>query len=228
MINTPSTPWIAAFPALSGVTDDAWGEVVADAKLAVLPPQTVIVRRGDPCQNFILIVRGTIRVYNSSDTGRELTLYRAHGGEVCVLTLHNLLKGTDYAAEAVTEEEVQIVVIPKPAFDKALAQSVGFRNYILGTLAGRLNEVIQITEQVAFRGLDLRLACLLGQLSGQNSSATLQITHQELASELGTTREVVSRLLKDFERMGCISLRRGEIEVVSPAALNRLMQDDQT
>ena len=118
------------------------------------------------------------------------------------------------------------MVIPAESFHRALSQSEGFRNLILSTLAQRLNGMMQLVERVTFQGLDLRLACLLGQHFRQRNIARLPITHQELAGELGTTREVISRLLKEFERMGCIKLYRGQIELVSPDALARLSHGD--
>jgi CRP/FNR family transcriptional regulator len=214
--------WEIAFPALSRVSDPVWRQTLRSAKEQVLPPRTVVIRKNDPCRNFLLVAQGTIRVYQSSASGREHLLYRTHAGDICVLTLQNLLAGTAYSAEAMTEDEVRVLAIPAEAFHRALAQSEGFRNLILSTLAQRLNSMMHLLEQVTFQGLDLRLACLLGQLFGQRSTTTIAITHQELAAELGTTREVVSRLLKEFEHMGCIKLYRGQIELLSPDALARL------
>lgn len=214
--------WLKIFPGLAAIQDEAWLDALRAAKEMVMPPGTVVIRRGDPCQNFLLVTRGTVRVYESSESGREIALYRTSGGDICILTLSNLLAGTNYAAEAVTENEVGVVMIPMPFFQNAMARSEAFRNFILATLARRLSDVMRVVEQVTFQRLDLRLACLLGQLFERNKSSTISMTHEELARELGTTRVVVSRLLKEFENMGCIRLGRGEIELLSPEALARL------
>lgn len=218
--------WLTAFPDLSGIRDPAWGEAVQAARTMTLPAGMVVVREGDPCQNFLLIAEGTIRVYKTGENGREILLYRTCAGEICVLTLSNLLEGQAYSAEVVTEEPVRAVSIPLHYFDQAMARSDAFRRVILATMSRRLNEMMRLVEQVTFQSLDLRLACLLGQLFGQRNCRVVRTTHQELASELGTTREVVSRLLKVFERMGCISLHRGHIELISQEALARLVQED--
>jgi CRP/FNR family transcriptional regulator len=217
--------WLSLFPGLLEIQDEAWLEAQRAAREMVVPPRTVVIRRGDPCQNFLLLTRGTVRVYESSESGREIALYRTHGGDICILTLSNLLSGSDYAAEAVTEDEVGAIMIPMFFFQNAMARSEAFRNFIMATLARRLSDVMRVVEQVAFQRLDLRLACLLGQLFERNKTAAIAMTHEDLARELGTTRVVVSRMLKEFERMGCIRLQRGQIELLSSEALERLSRD---
>lgn len=217
--------WLSVFPGLAAIQDEAWMEALRAAKEVVMPPRTVVIRRGDPCLYFLLVTRGTVRVYESSEGGREIALYRTGGGDICILTLSNLLAGKDYAAEAVTEDEVGAVMIPMPFFQNAMAKSEAFRNFIMATLARRLSDVMRVVEQVTFQRLDLRLACLLGQLFERNKSAAITMTHEDLARELGTTRVVVSRMLKEFENMGCIRLQRGQIELLSSEALARLSRD---
>lgn len=219
-----SPKWLSFFPGLEEIKDVAWLEALHAAREIVIPPKTVVIRCGDRCQNFLLLTSGTVRVYESSESGREIALYRTHGGDICILTLSNLLAG-NYAAAAVTETEVRAVTIPMLSFQNAMAHSEAFRNFIMVTLARRLSDVMRVVEQVTFQRLDLRLACLLGQLFERNKSAFISMTHEELARELGTTRVVVSRMLKEFERMGCIRLQRGQIELRSSEALERLSHD---
>ncbi len=218
--------WLFAYPVLAAIQDEAWLEARDAAKEMTISPGTVVIRRGDPCQNFLLVTRGTMRVYErSSESGREIALYRTCGGEICILTLSTLLAGADYAAEAATEDSVAAVAIPMRYFQNAMTRSEAFRNFIIATLARRLSDVMRVVEQVTFQHLDLRLACVLGQLFERNQSNTISMTHEDLARELGTTRVVVSRMLKDFERMGCIRLHRSSIELLSPEALARLSRD---
>ncbi len=217
--------WLSVFPELAAMRDEAWMQAVRAAKETTIPAGTVVIHRGDPCSSFILVVRGAMRVYESSENGREIALYRTGAGDICILTLSTLLTGTDYAAEARAENEMNAVMIPVPLFQNAMNQSEVFRNFIMYTLARRLSDVMRVVEQVAFRRLDVRLACLLGQLFERNKSAVISITHEELARELGTTRVVVSRTLKDFERVGCIRLRRGKIKLLSVEDLARLTVD---
>lgn len=217
----PDTHWLSAFPSLQDVTDAAWHAAVQRARNLVFPPDTTVISEGGPCQEFMLIVEGTLRIYKSADSGRELTLYRTYGGGICTLTLAGLLRGANYSASAVSETTVCMVGIPASYFHAAMAQSAAFRGFVTSTLARRLDDAMVLIEQLAFQQLDLRLACLLGRVLDVRGSRRVTVTHEELARELGSTRVVVSRLLKDFERMGCIRLHRGEIELLSSEALAR-------
>ena len=215
---------LSAFPMFSQIQDPSWWEAVQAGRCLDIAAGTVVVRKGQPCLDFLLVVRGTIRIYETAENGREILLYRLYGGEICVLTLTHLMQGIPYTACAVAEDEVSVVSIPQAHFQRALAESEAFRTAVLFALSRRLGDVMQLVEQVAFHGLDLRLACLLGQRFGESKARRLKITHQELARELGTTREVLSRLLKTFEHRGCIRLFRGQIELVSPDALSSWMR----
>jgi CRP/FNR family transcriptional regulator, anaerobic regulatory protein len=217
--------WLSAFPALAAIRDEAWLQALRAAKEVVIPPGTMVVRRGDPCANLFLIWHGSVRVYESSDRGREIALYRTGGGEPCILTLITLLAGSKYVAEARADDEVRAVAIPAELFRNAMNESEIFRDFIMATLARRLGDVMRTVKAVTFQHLDLRLACLLGQLFERNESNVIEMTHEDLAHELGTTRVFVSRMLKEFERMGCIRLNWRRIELVSPTTLARLTRD---
>lgn len=224
MTQTPLN-WIEAFPALHRINDPVWLDTVRTAKVMSIPSGVQVISKDDPCQQFLLVANGTIRVYRSAESGREMAFYRTCAGEICIMTLYNLIQGTPYPAGAVTEEDVEVIAIPQPQFEKALAGSDEFRRYIMGMLASRIGELMKLIEQVLYRGLDLRLACLLGEMFGRRNTPMLAITHQELADELGSTREVISRILKEFERMGCVQLHRGHIELLSRDALARIAQE---
>lgn len=217
--------WLRQFPALNVLPEAVWLETKRIAKRIELPAGTVVIRSNDPCSNLLLVVSGAIRVYQRAASGREQVLFRTRGGEICILTLQTLLARTTYSAEAVTETDVRFVSIPAEHFFQLMSHSEAFRAFILSTLANRLSDMMHLVEQVTFKRLDLRLACLLGQHFAQQGPR-LSITHQELAAELGSTREVVSRLLKDFERAGCLRLYRGKIEVLSPTVLDRLSNEN--
>jgi len=217
-----SYPWLSVFPELATIQDAAGLSAFRAAKLQTFPSGTKIMHPGMSCDHVILLVRGIVRVFEAGESGREIALYRLNPGELCVLSLKSLMTSEAYSAGAMAEKEIEVAMIPKLQFKDALAGSENFRSYVLTTLSQRLGQMMSLVEQVAFRQLDLRLAWLLGHLFGQSSSPHLHITHQELALELGTSREVISRMLKEFERMGCIILRRGEIELISSETLKRL------
>ena len=206
---------LAAFPSLSEVDDPVWAEVVAQAGMVEAPQGMVMMCKGDPCNNLILISEGTLRVHEVSEGGREIVLYRVNPGDLCVLSLTSLVDDVPYGAEAVNESPVTGLVISQEQFQTALAGSAGFRNFVLSTLARRLCDVMSLVEEIAFRRLDNRLACTLYQLFDKDDTDALKITHQDLAKELGTSREVMSRLLKEFERQGKVLLSRNLIKIQS-------------
>lgn len=166
--------------------------------------------------NFVLVVAGKVRVYIPSETGREIDLYHVEPGEICVLTLSNLLGGLAYPAEGVTEMETQLVSLSPQRFEHALTTSNAFRRFIFSIIGIRLGEVMQLLEEITFRRLDIRLAQLLVREANGNEHRLVRKTHQDLAAELGSSREVISRLLKRFEHNGWLKLDRNQIQVVSP------------
>ena len=159
-----------------------------------------------------------------SEGGREIVLYRVHAGESCVLTTACLLAYEEYSAEGFTETEVEAVAIPKSVFDDLIASSKEFRRFVFTAYSKRITDLFLVIEEVAFRRVDIRLAQKLLELAGD--SATLHATHQQLATELGTAREVVSRLLQDFQRRGWVSLSRGSVELTEKAGLRELSEAD--
>jgi CRP/FNR family transcriptional regulator len=155
-----------------------------------------------------------------SDTGREIVLYRVSPGESCVLTTSCLLGGERYPAEGITEAPVRALTISAGQFAQALHQSDTFRRFVFANLGRRFADVIRHMQEIAFGNLDRRLAELL--LSRVARTGTLTVTHQEIAVELGTAREVVSRHLKHYEANGWVALRRGRLELLDIAALQQL------
>ena len=171
--------------------------------------------------NFVLVLAGTVRVYIRGETGREIVLYRVDPGEICVLTLSNLLGGITYSAEGITETEAQLVAIPPQQFEHALTASTSFRRFIFSMIGRRLGEIMLLLEEITFKRLDIRLAQVLARAAGDSENRPLHKTHQELAAELGSSREVISRLLKEFERNGWVRLDRGQIQVLSRSDMER-------
>lgn len=213
------TKWLTRFPELAKISDSAWTETVKAASVRTIPRGTVLFRPGDPCMSFVLVLAGTVRVHIPGESGREIVLYRVESGEICVLTLSNMLGGITYSAEGVTETDAQLVVIPSQPFEHALTASPAFRRYIFSMIGRRLGEMMLLLEEITFKRLDIRLAQLLARAAGENENRPLHKTHQELAALLGSSREVISRLLKEFERNGWVRLNRGNIEVLSRTAL---------
>jgi CRP/FNR family transcriptional regulator len=167
----------------------------------------------------MFLLEGSVRVFKNSEEGREITLYRVSPGELCLLSINSMVTGQTYPAAARAETNLRGLMIKANQFREEMNQSEEFRNFVLRNLIDRMTEVMSLVSDIAFRRLDLRLACFLGQQFERSGGESLDITHAALAHELGTTREVISRILKEFERQECVRLSRGKIHLVSPEGL---------
>lgn len=192
-------------------------------KPASLPAGQNVFHRGDACQNYLILVSGSVKVQVLSPGGREVVLYRVLDGESCVITTSCLISHETYPAEGITEMDTVALIIPCPVFEESLAHSPTFREFVFSNQGRRLGDLIQRVEDIAFGRLDERLARLLSERSERGDRA-VAATHQELAGELGTAREVVSRQLKVFEQNGWIVTHRGSVDVVDADALDSLWQ----
>lgn len=193
----------------------------AGVQRARLPAGQAVFHRGDACRNYLVVLNGSVRVQVLSPAGREVVLYRVGEGQSCVITTSCLISQEAYPAEGITEQETEALSIPKGLFDRALASSEHFRRFVFANQGRRLADLIQRVEEVAFGRIEVRLAKHLLEL-GKRHDRRINATHQQLASELGTAREVISRQLKAFENKGWIALQRGSVEIVQPQALARL------
>ncbi len=190
-------------------------------RLVQLPAGQSVFHPGDVCNNYLVVVDGCVRVQVLSAGGREVVLYRVGSGESCVITTSCLISHEAYPAEGIADRQTTALVIPQQVFDEALGLSADFRRFVFSSQGQRLGELIQRIEDVAFGRVDTRLARLLVDRS-HNGTLPVAATHQQLASELGTAREVISRQLKVFERKGWIAVRRGSVEVLQLPALQQM------
>jgi len=213
--------WPQLFPTLAA-GDPATRALLAGARTLALPPDQQIFHFGAQCANYVLMLAGSIRVQVIGEGGREAVLYRVRPGQACVLTTCCILGGDDYPAEGFTESAVQVLALTKPVFERALEEAPAFRRFVFANLGSRLTEVITRMEELAFRPIERRLADFLLRRSSADPGAPIAATHQEIAVELGTAREVVSRHLKRLEAAGLVRLGRSTLEVRDAAALARL------
>lgn len=209
--------WLTQFPLLADSNDPVVEALARTAQRAILPPGQTVFHAGSACDNYLLVTAGSVRVQLLTESGREVVLYRVRPGETCVLTTSCLMAGQAYPAEGLTDTEVEAMVLGRGAFDDAIQRSAVFRQFVFDNFAQRLAQVIARMEEVSFGAIDARLAALLLQ-----GDTVLKTTHQELATELGSAREVVSRHLKRFEQHGWIRLSRGIVEVLEPRSLAKL------
>lgn len=203
------------YPDLARYADEECRAMLARASVVTFPRKSLLFSEAHVCQNFMLLLNGSVRVFKQSKEGREVTIYRVAPGELCMLSLNSLMSQNPYPASAMSEDSITALSISSCEFNQAIRDSDGFRSYVLTSLTQRLSDVISLVTDITFHRLDIRLACLLGTLFERSRGDSLAITHAELARELGTTREVISRMLKEFEVQNCIKLGRGHIHLNS-------------
>ncbi|MCB0071632.1 MAG: Crp/Fnr family transcriptional regulator [Caldilineaceae bacterium] len=208
----------AHIPVLANASPALRADFDRYAQVHHIPAGAPIAWEGDACDQLAIVLAGTVRVYKVGESGREITLYRIEETESCVLTASCILSRTQFPALAVAETDVEAVLIPAYVLRDWVARYEPWRDYVFDMMSQRLADVIATVEEVAFRRMDARIAEFLAGL-GENG-ATIPITHQEIASELGTAREVVSRILKDLERGGLIALSRGAVTLLDGDGLN--------
>jgi CRP/FNR family transcriptional regulator len=193
--------------------------------LARVKSGETICHEGTQCTHLALVLSGCARVYKLSESGREITLYRVGPGESCILTASCIVNQRPFPAVAVCEDEIEAVIIPTHLVTQWFGRYPSWRSYIFNLISDRLGDVIAIVEEVAFRRVDRRIAAFLLARGDAEDALVIKTTHQEIASELGTSREVVSRILKDLESQACISVGRGSIRITDRDAL-RLKAED--
>ena len=215
-----NTGWKDLFPTLAS-GDRQTRSVLNGARLVTMSAGQPVFHASSPCENYMLLLEGSVRVQVIGESGREAVLYRVLPGQSCVLTTCCILSGDDYPAEGFTESSVRALVVTKPAFDAALESAPAFRRFVFANLGGRIADVITRMEEVAFRPVERRLSAYL--LSRTNDAGTVQATHQEIAVELGTAREVVSRHLKRLESSGLVELGRSTVQVRKLEVLQRMV-----
>ncbi len=208
-----------AMPFLESADAALQQELIDRGQIATLPPGKFICMEGNACGALPIVLNGSARVFKTGETGREITLYRLGMGESCVLTASCILNDQDFPAFAVTEEEVTAFLIPSTCFKNWVDAYPEWRSYVFDLMARRLHTVIAIVEEIAFRRLDVRLATYLVEKSNADATEMLHTTHEHVAFELGSSREVVSRILQEFEHEELIHLDRGVIQVLDKTGL---------
>jgi CRP/FNR family transcriptional regulator len=194
--------------------------LLGQARRSILPAGSVLFRPGDLCAQFLLLRSGAVRVFRVAASGREMALYRVRAGETCVMTTACLLASEAYAASGVVEEEAEALLLPAAQFEKLMAESAGFRALVFHNYAVRILDLMRRIEALCDVPVRARLAA---EILGRGAAAGVaRVTHQALADEIGTAREVVSRQLAAMEAAGLVRLARGRVEIGDVAGLRAL------
>ncbi|GER93281.1 Crp/Fnr family transcriptional regulator [Dissulfurispira thermophila] len=202
--------FIEIFPFFRKAPDSLIEEILSTARYQAFLANTIVYTEGDSCSSIALLLSGEIRVYKIGENGREITLYEIGAGETCILNASCILSSKKYPAHALSTKGGKMMLIPSREFRGMVARYEDMRDFIFGLLSDRLTAVMALVEDVAFGRMDERL---IDYIIEKSEDGILNATHQKIASDLGTSREVVSRLLKDFERKGKVILSRNSIQL---------------
>lgn len=210
--------WLEQFPPLLHLEQGARELLEKSARMVEAPVGTVGYREGGACGAYVMRLAGQSRVFKMSASGREILLYRVAAGETCVITTTCLLGNSDYPASTIVEEPIKDIIIPSAAFNQLMIDSKVFRTFVMTNYGALISDLIVLLDEVAFHNLDARLAKLLLEVG----TDSVQRTHQQIADELGTAREVVSRQVKRFEQKQWVALGRGQVDILDREALTAL------
>lgn len=200
------------FEFLSQIDNKKLDKLIKNIHISSYMAGTIILREGNACGNMVFILEGSIRVYKLSPEGREITLYHIGKGETCILLNNCIIENTNYPAIAEVEEDAELAIISSIYFNELIFPALSYQKYIFNILSKRLTDVLMIVDEVVFKHMDTRIAAFLYD-KVLKSGNRLDITHEKISMELGTAREVVSRILKDFEKQNILTLSRGIVNI---------------
>ena len=181
-----------------------------------IPANTQLFDRGGSCVMLPLVTQGSIRVFRQSESGREISLYRVTKDQLCIVTLSCLLGGDNYPATGVTESDVTAITVPDGLFHELIASQRQFRDSVFQLFSERISNLMGLVNEIAFHKLDQRLAQFL-----ITQGPVINGSHQQIADELGSVREIVSRILKQFEENKWVTLGRKQVEIIDFDALEK-------
>lgn len=204
--------FFSIYPELKEDHNQAWLDLLGQSRVFTAEAQTRLCKEE---KRFLLLLDGQIRVYQLAPDGREFTLYRNNPGEVNVMNLNCIMNNESFCAQAICETRITALSLSTNDFFHALGISESFRLLVLNSMTSCFKHMIDSFQETVFNRLEIRLTCLLGRLFKTADSDVLNITHQDIAHEMGTTREVISRILKQMEQDGYVQLSRGKIRRVT-------------
>jgi CRP/FNR family transcriptional regulator len=215
--------WTERFHGTSNLPRDVRDRLVATANVLAFKQGDRVFSPNRIPDGLFFLYEGTLRVSQTADSGgREIVLYRVSAGESCVLTTACMLAEETYNTDGYAETDVTAVILPKSIYEQLLADEPMFRSFVFNAYSHRLIDLIRVVDDVAFGRIDVRLAQRILELAGQFRE--IATTHQELANELGTAREVISRVMHEFQKRGMITQSRGRVELINVAALTDLAE----
>ena len=188
--------------------------IESDATYQTIESGEVIMRTGQYFKSTVLVLSGQIKIYREDDDGGEFLMYYLQPGEACALSMICATKNEKSQIMAKEIEDAELLLIPLPLMDQWMMQHRSWYEFVIETYRSRFEEVLEVVDNIAFRAMDERLEFYLKRHQEAYGSNEINLSHQEIASELNTSREVISRLLKKMEQRGLLKLHRNQIEVL--------------
>jgi CRP/FNR family transcriptional regulator len=202
------------FPFLNEEDFPEFDEFLKNAINSKIPQGKIITLEGDSCGYLSFVISGVVRVYKIGESGREITLYRLYEGDSCILTASCIVSDSTFPAISVAEADVEVFSIPSVLFSAWIKKYDVWQKFIFNLVSERLSDLITVIEEIAFRNIDARIADRLSKIYEEYGNP-IKITHQELASDIGSSREVISRILKDFDEKQIVTISRGSIKIAN-------------
>ena len=189
-------------------------DVEINASIQSFETDTVIIRTGQYIKNTVLVISGKIKVYREDENGGEFFMYHLQSGQACAISMICAIKNEKSQIMAKVVEDVELIMVPLPLMDKWMMEHRSWYEFVIGSYRARFEEVLEVIDNVAFRAMDERLEFYLKRHAAVCGCNELKLSHQEIATELNTSREVISRLLKKMEQRGLVTLYRNNIELL--------------
>jgi CRP/FNR family transcriptional regulator len=208
----PEEKFLEIFPYFRNATSSVVRKILSKGQYKVVPNNMMLQMEGLPCERIGFVLSGGKRVFKASETGREITIYEIEPGEICILNAACIMANTVYPANIVTLTSVEMLILPAKDFRKMIARYDELRSFTFQLISQNFSAIMELIEEIVFSKMDERL---LEYLIEKSENGKLKTTHQKIASDLGTAREVVTRLLGAFEKKGLVDLSKNLIQLTN-------------
>ncbi len=209
-----------AIPIWSSLTQDQQRKLLGTAREQRFLKGTTIHEGGLECTGLLVVRTGQLRAFITSADGREISLYRLLERDICLFSAACMIRSIRFNISIEAENDTDLWIVPAEIYQEVMKESVQLANFTNELMAERMSDVMWLMEQILWESMDRRLAEYLLEQSSLQGSTQIMTTHEQIARDLGTAREVVTRMLKYFKSEGLIALSRGKIEILDERALN--------
>ena len=223
MINKDETNFLAScLPVFDELSETENNMLIFNTVKSFYAKGRIILNGDKECNGLILVKEGQLRAYYTTTEGKEITLYRLLSGDICIMSASCILKNIDFSVTLEVEKDSELLFIPANIWSKVSHENSFVKEYSLELISLRFSDVMWVMEQVVFKSMDSRLAAFLMEQAALEEADTIQLTHEVIARNLSTAREVVSRMLKYFENEGLVRLSRGAIKIIDSKKLRKM------